>query len=98
VDHEGNVHPDQFSHNQVLGNIRERPFSEIWGRGEHPLLAALRDRKKFLKGRCAACKWLNLCNGNFRARAEAVYGDYWAPDPACYLTDEEIGLAPLSAG
>ncbi|MBF8250590.1 MAG: Radical SAM protein, partial [Deltaproteobacteria bacterium] len=21
-----------------------------------------------------------------------VYGDIWAPDPACYLTDEEIGL------
>ena len=28
--------------------------------------------------------------GNFRARAEAVTGDIWSPDPACYLTDEEI--------
>ncbi len=92
VDHEGNVHPDQFSMNQTLGNVREVPFSEIWGKGEHPLLAALRRRKEFLKGRCAACKWLALCNGNFRARAEAVFGDYWAPDPACYLTDEEIGV------
>ena len=27
-----------------------------------------------------------------RVRAEAVTGDPWAPDPACYLTDEEIGL------
>jgi hypothetical protein len=26
-------------------------------------------------------------------RAEAVSGDVWAPDPACYLTDEEIALA-----
>ena len=24
--------------------------------------------------------------------AEAVYSDVWAPDPACYLTDGEIGL------
>ena len=23
---------------------------------------------------------------------EAYYGDIWEPDPACYLTDEEIGL------
>ncbi len=92
VDHEGNVHPDQFSLNHTLGNIRQRPFSEIWGRGEHPLLADLRRRKELLKGRCGACRWLNLCNGNFRARAEAVFGDYWAEDPACYLTDEEIGL------
>ena len=27
-----------------------------------------------------------------RTRAEAVTGDFWASDPACYLTDEEIGL------
>jgi MoaA/NifB/PqqE/SkfB family radical SAM enzyme len=25
-----------------------------------------------------------------RSRAEAVYGDVWAQDPACYLSDEEI--------
>jgi len=33
-----------------------------------------------------------LCNGNFRPRAEAVTGDFWQSDPACYLTDEEIGI------
>ena len=37
-------------------------------------------------------KWLDICAGNFRVRAEAVSGDVWAPDPACYLTDEEIGI------
>jgi len=35
---------------------------------------------------------LDICGGNFRVRAEAVSGDVWAPDPACYLTDEEIAL------
>lgn len=94
VDHEGHVHPDQFTTIHSLGNVRQQPFSEIWGRGDHPLLAALRDRRRHLKGRCGACRWLNLCNGNFRARAEAVHGDFWAEDPACYLTDDEIGLAP----
>ena len=57
-----------------------------------PLMAGLKDRKPLLKGRCAACQYLDICNGNFRVRAEAVYDDVWAPDPACYLTDEEIGL------
>jgi radical SAM protein with 4Fe4S-binding SPASM domain len=57
-----------------------------------PLMAGLKDRKSRLSGRCAQCKWLDICNGNFRVRAEAVHGDVWAPDPACYLTDEEIGI------
>jgi hypothetical protein len=43
-----------------------------------------------VKGRCQKCQWLDLCNGNFRVRAEAATGDLWAEDPACYLTDEEI--------
>ena len=58
----------------------------------HDLMRKLRERKKHLLGRCAACKWLDICNGNFRVRAEAVSGDVWAEEPDCYLTDEEIGL------
>ncbi|PMP93803.1 MAG: 12,18-didecarboxysiroheme deacetylase, partial [Thermodesulfobacterium geofontis] len=54
--------------------------------------AKLKEKKKYVKGRCAQCRFLDLCAGNFRARAEAVTGDIWAPDPACYLTDEEIGI------
>jgi radical SAM protein with 4Fe4S-binding SPASM domain len=52
----------------------------------------LKEKKKHVKGRCADCQWLDICGGNFRVRAEAVSGDVWAPDPACYLTDEEIGI------
>ena len=48
-------------------------------------------QKAHVTGRCAGCRWLDVCGGNFRVRAEAVTGDLWAPDPACYLTDEEIG-------
>lgn len=93
VDDRGNVHPDQFSWDVTFGNVQERPFGEIWGDMSQPLLAGLKDRKGLLKGRCAQCRFLNACNGNLRVRAEAVHGDYWAPDPACYLTDEEIGVA-----
>jgi len=46
-----------------------------------------------VKGRCATCRFLDVCGGNFRVRAEAATGDLWACDPACYLTDEEISGA-----
>ena len=75
----------------TLGNVRERKFSEIWTDLSNPLLAKLRDRRSHVTGRCARCRFLDLCAGNFRVRAEAATGDLWAPDPACYLTDEEIG-------
>lgn len=90
IDWNGNVHPDQFTFTRTIGNVKERRFSEIWKDASHPLLASLRNRRGLLKGRCASCRFLEICNGNSRARAEAAYGDYWAPDPACYLTDEEI--------
>lgn len=90
VDHQGYVHADQFWQHYAFGNVRERPFGEIWMDTSDPLMAGLKDRKRFLKGRCAACRYLEICNGNLRVRAEAVYGDLWAPDPACYLTDQEV--------
>ncbi len=92
VDNEGNVHADQFWWHHSFGNVRERKFSEIWMDTSDPLMAGLKNRKPLLKGRCGVCKWQDICNGNFRVRAEAVYNDVWAPDPACYLTDEEIGI------
>ena len=73
-----------------MGNIREKCFSQIWNDTTNSFLAKLRNRKPLLKGRCQRCKFLFICNGNFRARAEAVYSDPWAEDPACYLTEEEI--------
>ncbi len=92
VSWDGSVHADQFWRHYSFGNVAERPFSEIWMDTSDDLMAKLKDRKQHLKGRCAECKWLDVCNGNFRVRAEAVTGDVWACDPACYLTDEEIGL------
>jgi len=89
VSWDGEVYPDQFWRNQSLGNVRNRPFSQIWTDEKNELLMKLKDKKKHVHGRCAGCLWLNVCAGNFRARAESE-GDLWGPDPACYLTDEEI--------
>ncbi len=92
VDPQGNVHPDQFSWHQDLGNVRERPFSEIWTARDHPLLSFYRDRAVRLQGRCGNCRFLEWCNGNLRVRAESATGDIAGDDPACYLTDEEIAV------
>jgi Fe-coproporphyrin III synthase len=97
----GEVYPDQFWRHFSMGNVRQRPFSEIWtdvsGETEQSdLMAKLKDKRPHVKGRCAECSWLSICGGNFRVRAEAATGDLWNEDPACYLTDEEIGLNELA--
>lgn len=89
---DGEVYADQFWRQYSFGNIRKRKFSDIWEDTSNELMAKLKNKNPYIKGRCAKCKWLNICSGNFRARAEAYYGDIWEQDPACYLTDEEIGL------
>jgi len=90
VSWDGQVHADQFWRHYSFGNVRDRKFSEIWVDTRDPLMAKLKNRKLFLQGRCASCRFLDVCNGNFRVRAEAATDNLWAPDPACYLTDEEI--------
>ncbi len=92
IDYNGNVHPDQFWWRYDLGSIHERPFSTIWTDPEEPLLQGLRDRRARIKGRCRLCRFFDACGGSLRVRADAYFGDPWAPDPACYLADEEIGL------
>ncbi len=89
----GTVYPDQFWRNHPVGNVLERPFSQIWGSpATGSLLDLMRHRKELVKGHCRFCRWLDVCGGNFRARGEAVTGDLWGEDPACYLTDNERQL------
>jgi len=94
IDFQGDVHADQFWMHYSFGNVRQRPFSEIWMDTSDPLMAGLKNRRDKIKGRCApdVCKWFDACGGALRVRADLVYNDAWAPEPACYLTDEEIGF------
>ena len=92
IDFNGNVHANQFWGHYDIGNINDRPFSEIWSDESDPLLKGLRNRRDYVKGRCRLCKFFDGCGGALRVRADLHFGDPWAPDPACYLTDEEIGL------
>ena len=98
VSWDGTVHPDPFWRHVSLGNVRQRPFSRIWTDLSNPLLARLKDKRPYVTGRCASCAFLDVCGGNFRVRAEAATGNLWAPDPACYLSDEEIAAVPSAPG
>ena len=92
IDNLGNVHPDTFWWHYNLGNVKERPFSEIWQDTSDPIMAGLKVKPRKISGRCGACRHFAICGGNTRVRAMQISGDPWAEDPACYLTDAEIGI------
>lgn len=92
IDYLGKVHPDTYWSDYTVGNVKTDKFSDLWT-GDDKMLATLRTRPRPLKGRCGACKIKDICGGNTRIRALQVTGDPWAEDPACYLTNAEIGLA-----
>lgn len=92
IDNLGNVHPDTFWWHHNLGNVRERPFSEIWNDTSDPLMAGLKAVPRVIKGRCGECSYFDVCGGNTRVRALQLTNDPWQEDPACYMSDAEIGL------
>ena len=73
--------------------MKDRPFSQIWPDTRDPLMAGLKASPRQIKGRCGACNYFDICGGNTRVRAHQLTGDPWAEDPACYLTDDEIGIS-----
>jgi radical SAM protein with 4Fe4S-binding SPASM domain len=85
----GNIKPDPFFP-ITIGNYLENSFDDIWLNEEDELLNRLRAMPRKIGGRCSNCKYINICNGGSRSRANAIYEDLWAEDPSCYLSDEEI--------
>jgi radical SAM protein with 4Fe4S-binding SPASM domain len=78
IDVDGNVLPCSYFPKSA-GNVREKPFKDIWEKSE--LFKELRDFKTY-KGRCGSCEYVNVCGG-CRARAYSVYGDYLEEEPFC---------------
>lgn len=93
IDNLGQVHPDTFWWDYPLGSVLERPFGEIWADTSDPLMAGFKARPRAISGRCADCSFFDVCGGNTRVRAYRLTGNAFAEDPACYLSDAEIGLA-----
>jgi len=75
---DGDVRPSEFLPLSG-GNLRERPLTTIVRSSD--LFVTLRDRSN-LTGKCRRCEYRNACGGS-RARAWAVTGDLFAPDPLC---------------
>jgi radical SAM protein len=79
VSHRGGVYPAGFLPHPHLGNIRERPLSEIYRSAA--ALRVLRDADAFT-GKCGGCEFRWACGGS-RARAYAMTGDVLGSDPFC---------------
>lgn len=74
----GDVQPCAYL-DMPLGNVREKPFSQIWK--ENPVLNALRTMD--YKGKCGICDYKERCGG---CRARAYFysrGDFMAEDEWC---------------
>jgi len=89
MDWEGNVKPDPFFP-QYIGNYLETSFEDVWAGKSSDIVEKLRKNPRDISGKCASCNYIDICNGGSRSRAYAIYGDLWAEDPSCYLTNEEI--------
>jgi len=91
IDPQGNVYPCQFARSAdfLVGNVRDRPFSELWADLSNPVLARFREKPAPLTGRCGQCRHRDLCGGGCRVRAYAASGDFYADDLFCYVRDEQ---------
>jgi len=87
IDPWGNVYPCQFARSPafLVGNIRDRRFSELWGDDRNPALLLFRGKNGLISGVCRSCEYFPLCGGGCRVRAHAESGDFRAPDPFCFV-------------
>jgi len=90
VSHTGEVYPSGFLPLRA-GNVRRQSLAEIYRTS--PLFIALRDSKQ-LKGKCGICEYNQICGGS-RARAYAVTGDAFAPDPCCVYQPRAAAAAAV---
>jgi AdoMet-dependent heme synthase len=78
ISHLGQVQPCGYLELDC-GNVRERPFPEIWAHSD--VFQRLRDTDAY-QGKCGRCEFRKVCGG-CRARAFETSGDYMAEEPYC---------------
>jgi len=79
ISYKGQVFPCGY-YPSMAGDLKKQSFSTIWE--ESTLFKDLRNFKKY-EGYCGACKYLKVCGG-CRARALAITGNDFAPEPYCF--------------
>ena len=91
IDQKGDVMPCHFSPEMIVGNVRERRFSEIWVDKPSPELVDLRTVPSRLEGKCGRCDYLDICRG-CRKRALHHTGKWEGEDPSCiYEPPQQTG-------
>ena len=78
LSHQGDVQPCGYLE-VIGGNIREKPFQDIWENAE--VFQKLRDVNNLI-GKCGECEYRIVCGG-CRARAYSLHGDYLEAEPLC---------------
>lgn len=86
ISHRGEVYPCGYLP-LLAGNVRERPFREIYQESE--LFCWLRDPTR-LEGKCGACEFVRICGG-CRARAYSATGNPFAAEPLCTYQPRSCG-------
>ncbi len=74
----GGLQACSFSHD-TLGDVWQ--MKQVWH--ESHVLRAFRQWPQSAPEPCASCEYLALCRGGCHIVAEAVTGDFHAPDPGC---------------
>ena len=78
ISHIGQVQPCGYLELNC-GNVREKPFREIWTRSE--VFQNLRNTDRY-QGKCGRCEFRKVCGG-CRARAYEISGEYMSEEPYC---------------
>lgn len=78
ISHDGRIAPSGFLP-ITAGDVRTDSAVDVYRTA--PLFRALRNPGR-LTGRCAACRWRDVCGGS-RSRAFALTGDPHAEEPTC---------------
>ena len=78
ISHMGQVQPCGYLELNC-GNVREKPFQEIWATSN--VFQNLRDTDGY-QGKCGRCEFRKVCGG-CRARAYEISGDYMSEEPYC---------------
>jgi heme b synthase len=78
ISHVGQVQPCGYLEVNC-GNVKEKPFQEIWAVSE--VFQNLRNTDGY-QGKCGRCEFRKVCGG-CRARAYESFGDYMAEEPYC---------------
>lgn len=79
VDHDGAMRPTSRT-DYSIGNVLTQDMEDLFL--NHPLMKRFRDKNNFQV--CGDCEHWPQCGGS-RNAAFAQFGDYFAPDPGCWL-------------